>query len=101
MNNTKTDTTDVYRYKITTRGKWLRDHLGGRYKKGDPYERIEFRGYYQTKQHWEPWHGAHEYLVVELQKLEPYCYGTDENDEFLTGLEWKTIRTKTFGEEIE
>lgn len=94
MNNTKTDTTDVYRYKITTRGKWLTDHFGGRYKKGDPYETIEFRGYYQTKQSWEPWRNAGTYMILELQKLEVVW-----DDEETAYLGWETIRTKTFGEE--
>lgn len=96
MNNTKTDTTNVYRYKVTKRGKWLQDHLGGRFKKGDPYEEIEFRGYYQNAQHWEPWHGANEYMILELQKLEAVVHDAPFG---LAGLEWQTIRTKTFGEE--
>jgi hypothetical protein len=98
VNNTKTDTTNVYRYKVTKRGKWLQDHFGGRFKKGDPYEEIEFRGYYQTQQSWEPWHRADEYMIVELQKLEAVVHDLDPAVPFAT-LEWRTIRTKTFGEE--
>jgi hypothetical protein len=98
VNNTKTDTTNVYRYKVTTRGKWLQDHLGGQIKKGDPYERIEFRGYYQTQQSWEPWHQADSYMIVELQKLEAVVHDLDPEVPFAT-LEWQTIRTKVFGEE--
>lgn len=100
MNNTKTDTTDVYRYKITTRGKRLTDHFGGRHKKGDPYETIEFRGYYHTKQGWEPWHSDDEYMILELQKLQAVVHDLDPEVPFAT-LEWQTVRTKTFGEEIE
>lgn len=103
MNNTKTDTTDVYRYKITTRGKWLTDHFGVGHKKGDLYETIEFRGYYQTKQDWEPWHGAHEYMIVELQKLEAFIDREEHADgaTLTPYLAWTVIRTKTFGEENE
>jgi hypothetical protein len=98
VNNTKTDTTNVYRYKVTTRGKWLQDHPWQGHKKGDPYETIEFRGYYQTQQSWEPWHRAGSYMIVELQKLEAVVHDLDPEVPFAT-LEWQTIRAKTFGEE--
>lgn len=99
MNNTRTDTTNVYRYKVTKRGRWLQDHLGGRIKKGDPYEEIEFRGYCQNcMQFWEPWHKANEYMIVEFQKLEAFSRPDEQGHEYF-GLEWQTIRTKTFGEE--
>jgi hypothetical protein len=92
VNNTKTDTTNVYRYKITRRGVSDRD-LWGR-KAGEPYEEIEFRGYYQKMQSWEPWCRADEYMIVELQKLEAV-----PGLEGLAYLAWQTVRTKTFGEE--
>ena len=96
MNNTKTDTTNVYRYKITKRGVHKRDGWGR--KAGEPYVEIEFRGYYQTKQLWEPWHVEGELMIVELQKLEAVVHDLDPDVPFAT-LEWQTVRTKTFGEE--
>ena len=96
MNNTKTDTTNVYRYKVTKRGVSDRDGWGR--KAGEAYETIEFRGYYQNQQSWEPWHSEGECMILELQKLEAVVHDLDPEVPFAT-LEWKTIRTKTFGEE--
>lgn len=92
MNNTRTDTTSVYRYKITETGVWNRDHGFTGARKGDPYERIEFRGYYQTKPSWTPWRSAGRTVKVELQKL-----GISETLPF--DLKWRTISTKILSDE--
>lgn len=93
------DTTDVYRYKITKTG-LRRKHWDD--PELIPYEDISFRGYYMSKQSWNPWRNRDETVKLELQKLalvlnKNRCHSGDTD--YVLG--WVTIRTKTYGGEEE
>ena len=100
MNNTRRDTTDVYRYKITTTGMTKASRWDPNPSPPEPYERIEYRGYYQTKQSWKPWRGSLQTVKLELQKLEAVIR-VDELSGPEPALEWVTIRTIVLEDEGE
>ncbi len=90
------DTTDVYRFKLTTtvmQKYWTSD-------KGYDVEEttsVRYVGYYSNKYQLDPWVPSEGYFKVEHQKLSAVY---DEGDSI--GLGWETIASKEYqdGERI-
>jgi hypothetical protein len=84
------DTTNVYRYKVTTTGVYSRDGYGTR--KGEAYTRVVFHGPYYTRVPFSPWTNPAETTTIETQKLGAFIDNVPHGDgnSYTSYLEWKT-----------
>lgn len=86
--STVSDTTNIFRYKVTEEGIHPRDGYG--HRKGDAFTNVKFWGPYQTRVNLTPWVNPRVRTTIELQKLEA-VYVTDEP---YAVLRWVTERKK-------